>query len=195
MDDTCTLRLDGPTAEVLACALLQAIDDLEARALVAEHRDAGLGPASATEYRSDARRLQQLLAVVAPDSRAPRPDRVAVRWIEGTWTIDDDRPVRLHRTDELQALLAASLALVDRGALSPQDALSTVHHLVTNDTLGTTGLTPARHRSTRPAHAPAERPTDEPGTTPGPTPSARHRLAPVCEPAPTHGIEPEVGGC
>lgn len=135
MDQLHTLHLEQPAADALTCALLQAIDDLEARAIIAEHHDPILGPISAAEYRTDVQRLRIVLGAIAPGSRAPSPDRTAVHWIDGTWTVSNGHPVRLHRQDDLEGLLESSLDLVHYRLLDPHDALTAIHDLIANDDL------------------------------------------------------------
>lgn len=97
------LQLEWPTLDVLAYALQRTIDDLAARAIVAEHHDPELGPPSAQEYRADIRRLRGVLDQIAPDTRGPDPEQAAVRWLDGIYTIADGKPVRMHLCPGLDA--------------------------------------------------------------------------------------------
>jgi len=195
-----TLHLEEPNADVLACVLLHAIDDLEARAIIAEHHDPVLGPVSAAEYRTDAQRLRLLLDAIAND-RPPSPERIAVEWIDGTWTVHNGRPVRLQSRDDLEGLLESSLDLVHLGLLDAHDALIAVHHLVATDRLHLATATDLVHRTN------GHDTTDDDATTSIvqttrelqafslPTPQAAHRLAPGCQPAPAHAAETGAGPC
>lgn len=118
-----TIILDWPTADVLAYAIQCTMDDLEARAIVAEHHDQELGPASAAEYRADIQRLRAALDQISPGIRPPDPEQAAVRWLDGTYTVAAGKPVRMLAQPQLRELLEASLALRDAGLLSPDDAL------------------------------------------------------------------------
>lgn len=117
-----TIRLDWPAADLLAYALQRTMDDLEARAIVAEHHDAELGPASAAEYRSDIRRLRGVLDQVSPGVRPPDPEQAAVRWLDGTYTVADGEPVAMVSRPHAREILEAAIALLDTGRLSPDRA-------------------------------------------------------------------------
>ncbi len=90
-----TISLDWPAADLLAYALQRTMDDLEARAIVAEHHDPELGPASAAEYRADIQRLRGVLDQISPGIRPPDPEQAAVRWLDGTYTIAGGEPVAM----------------------------------------------------------------------------------------------------
>lgn len=199
-----TLHLEESAADVLACALLHAIDDLEARAIIAEHHDPVLGPLSAAEYRTDVQRLRLVLDWLDSD-RTPSPDRAAVLWIDGTWTVNHDRPVRLHRQDDLEGLLESSLDLVHHGLIDAYDALIAIHHLIATDQLHLTTTTDLLDHDEEPSTSHDATTDDEilsiVQTTPKtqtsslPTPQAAHRVAPRCEPAPARGAETGAGPC
>jgi hypothetical protein len=185
------LHLDEQVADVVACALLTALDDLEARAVLASHHDPRVGPPSAEEYRADARTLRRVLDELAPGLRAADPERVIVRWVEGDWAIVDGHPVPLVHSDV---------------AASPRttDADTTVLH------------TDRRDRSDRPpatvielasrqttVHSVASAAQDvSASATSNASPSValstrrpRHRLAPECEPAPDRVAERGADRC
>lgn len=198
------LHLEQPTAEVLACALLQAIDDLEARAIIAEHHDPALGSASAAEYRTDVQRLRLILGALG-DDHIPTPERAAVLWIDGTWTVQAGRPVRLHRQDDLEALLESSFDLVHHGMLYAQDALIAIHHLVATDRLHLATTTDLLDHDDDLSTTHDDTTDDETlsivSTTRDlqapclPTPQAAHRLAPRSQPAPGQAAETGAGRC
>ena len=94
--DVHTLHLEARVTEVLAWALLRTVDDLEARAIIADHHDPHIGPESAVEYRSDIVRLRTVLDQLHHVSRDPDPEQAAVTWIDGTtYTIVDRHPIRM----------------------------------------------------------------------------------------------------
>lgn len=103
------LHVESETAPALAFALKSAIDNLEARAIIAEHHDTDLGPLSAVEYRSDIPRLARLLEQLVFASRRPHPEGEAVRWLDGLYTIADGRPVKVGPLTPFRRLLAAAL--------------------------------------------------------------------------------------
>lgn len=197
-----TLQLEQPAVDVLACALLQAVDDLEARAIIAEQHDPELGAVSAAEYRTDAHRLRLALDALAPGSRAPSPDRTAVLWIDGTWTVSNGDPVRLHRQDDLEGLLESALDLVHHRLLDPHDALTAIHHLIATDHLHISTIDDLIHHNDdidltddHPTQTSNVQTTHELQTPSLPTPQAAHRVAPRCEPAPAHVAETGAGPC
>lgn len=173
-----SLELEAPVADVLVHALLQAIDDLEARALLAEADRTALGRMSAREYRVDRRRLQRLLDQLRTDCRAPDPHQVAVQWIDGTYAIHGRRPVRLIPQDDLEALLESTQALIDLDLLAPHDAFDALLHLVHH------GLSrPPSHliHNTEQTSLPQlESATTTTETSTRLTHPAAHRLAPGC---------------
>jgi hypothetical protein len=182
------LHLEWPVADVLAYALLRTIDDLEARAVVAEHHDPDLGPVSATAYRTDIRRLQTVLARIAPGARDPDPRLAAVRWLDGTYTVVHGRPVRLIAQPDVLGLVESSLDLVSQQLLDPHDALVAVHqHLVDVDEhpelASDADSTPRTQAST------------ELQAVSLPTLQAAHRIAPGCGPAPGPASGAGAGRC
>ena len=187
--NTYTLHLEWPVADVLAYALLRAVDDLEARAVVAEHRDSELGPASAADFRAAVRSLQTILAQIAPGSRDPDPAQAAVHTLDGTYTIAHGHVTRLTPQPDVLSLIESSLDLVSQHLLDPHDALLAIHqHLIDPDH--------DQHQE-----PPTTQPTShgttstDPQTSSLPTPQAAHRLAPGCDPAPDHGPERGAGSC
>ncbi len=118
-----TITLDWPASDVLAYAIQRTMDDLEARAIVAEHHDPELGPTSARDYRAEIPRLRSVLDQISPDIRPPDPEQAAVRWIHGTYTVVDGQPVPMLAQPELRELLEATTALRDAGLLSADQAL------------------------------------------------------------------------
>lgn len=170
------LHLDEHLADVVACALLTALDDLEARAVLASHHDPRVGPSSAEEYRADARSLRCVLDELAPGLRAADPERVVVRWIEGDWAIADGHPVRLAPSGFAHRPTTTDSDLVTIGTDRPAPTSPTVIELVTRR---------------EPAHDVASTAQDvSAASTPNASPSValstrrpRHRLAPGCEPA------------
>ncbi len=88
-----TIRLDWPAVDMLAYAIQITMDDLDVRAIIAEHHDLRIGAVSAGEYRSDIRRLRRILDKISPGIRPPDPEQAAVRWIDGTYTISRGKPV------------------------------------------------------------------------------------------------------
>lgn len=117
-----TIRLDWPAADLLAYALQCTMDDLEARAIVAEHHDRELGLTSAAEYRSDIRQLRGVLGQISPGIRPPDPEQEAVRWLDGTYTIADGQPVAMVATPHVREILDAAITLLEAGRLSPDRA-------------------------------------------------------------------------
>ena len=113
------LDIDPAALPAVTFALRRTIDDLEARAIVAADRDADLGPASAAEYRSDIGRLVGLLGQLGHPAARPDPERAAVVWHDGTYGIDNGRPVRLLKTASLDRLLAEAIERRRDGRLTP----------------------------------------------------------------------------
>lgn len=174
--DPYTLHLEWPVADVLAYALLRTVDDLEARAVIAEHHDPDLGAVSATEYRTDIRRLQTILAQIAPGTRDPDPSQAAVRWLDGTYTVVHGHPVRLTAQPDVLSLVESSLDLVSQQLLDPHDALvGILQHLTGHDVTEEPATTDPT------SHGPD---STAPRTVCLPSPQAAHRLAPGCDPAP-----------
>jgi hypothetical protein len=113
------LDIDPDTLPAVTFALQRTIDDLEARAIVAADRDPDLGPSSAAEYRADIDRLAGLLSQLGHTAARPDPERAAVVWFDGTYTIDSGRPVRLISTTRLDRLLAQAAERRRDGRLTP----------------------------------------------------------------------------
>jgi hypothetical protein len=113
------LDLDPDSLPAVTFALQRTIDDLEARAIVAADRDPDLGPSSAVEYRTDIGRLAGLLGQLGHPAVRPDPERAAVVWFDGTYTIDGGRPVRLVATTTLDRLLAQAAERRRDGRLTP----------------------------------------------------------------------------
>jgi hypothetical protein len=113
------LDIDHDALPAVAFALQRTIDDLEARAIVAADRDPDLGPSSAVEYRADIERLAGLLSQLGHPAARPDPERAAVVWIDGTYTIDSGRPIRLVATTTLDRLLTQTAERRRDGRLTP----------------------------------------------------------------------------
>jgi hypothetical protein len=113
------LDLDPDALPAVVFALQRTIDDLEARAIVATDRDPDRGPSSAVEYRADIGRLAGLLGQLGHPAARPDPERAAVVWFDGTYTVDDGRPVRLIATPSLDRLLAQAAERRRDGRLTP----------------------------------------------------------------------------
>jgi hypothetical protein len=113
------LDIDPEALPAVAFALQRTIDDLEARAIVAADRDPDLGPSSAVEYRADIERLAGLLGQLGHPAARPDPERAAVVWIDGTYTIDSGRPIRLVATTTLDRLLTQTAERRRDGRLTP----------------------------------------------------------------------------
>lgn len=105
-DATVHLHVTPETVPALLFALAATRDDLAARAIVAAAHDPDLGRHSAAEYLADVDRLANLLTQLGVRPRPADPERAAVRWLDGTWTVEDDRPVQLApRTDRSRTQL------------------------------------------------------------------------------------------
>jgi hypothetical protein len=113
------LDIDPDALPAVAFALQRTIDDLEARAIVAADRDPDLGPSSAVEYRADVERLAGLLGQLGHPAVRPDPERAAVVWFDGTYTVDSGRPIRLISTPSLDRLLAQAAERRRDGRLTP----------------------------------------------------------------------------
>jgi hypothetical protein len=110
----------GPDAlPAVVFALQRTIDDLEARAIIAIDRDVELGPPSAAEYRADIGRLAGMLGQLGHPASRPVPERAAVVWCDGLYTVDDGQPVRLTPTSGLDRLLEQLVARRDERRLTP----------------------------------------------------------------------------
>jgi hypothetical protein len=113
------LEIDPDALPAVTFALQRTIDDLEARAIVAADRDPDLGPSSAAEYRADIGRLAGLLGQLGHPAARPDPERAALVWHDGTYTIDSGRPVRLVSTTALDRLLSQAAERRRDGRLTP----------------------------------------------------------------------------
>jgi hypothetical protein len=113
------LDIDPDALPAVAFALQRTIDDLEARAIVVADRDPDLGPSSAVEYRADIERLAGLLGQLGHPAVRPDPERAAVVWFDGTYTIYSGRPVRLVATATLDRLLTQAAERRRDGRLTP----------------------------------------------------------------------------
>jgi hypothetical protein len=113
------LEIDPDDLPAVTFALQRTIDDLEARAIVASDCDVDLGPSSAAEYRADIDRLAGLLGQLGHPAARPDPERAAVVWFDGTYTIDAGRPVRLVAATSLDRLLAQASERRRDGRLTP----------------------------------------------------------------------------
>ncbi|MFA9432845.1 hypothetical protein [Egicoccus sp. AB-alg2] len=113
------LDIDPDALPAVTFALQRTIDDLEARAIVAADRDVDLGPSSAAEYRADIDRLAELLGQLGHTAARPDPERAAVVWFDGTYTVDGGRPVRQIATSSLDRLLAEAIERRRDGRLTP----------------------------------------------------------------------------
>jgi hypothetical protein len=113
------LDIDPDALPAVTFALQRTIDDLEARAIVAADRDPDLGPSSAAEYRTDIGRLAGLLDQLGHTTARPDPERAALVWHDGTYTIDSGRPLRLVATTALDRLLSQAAERRRDGRLTP----------------------------------------------------------------------------
>jgi hypothetical protein len=113
------LEVDPDALPAVVFALQRTIDDLEARAIVAADRDPDLGPSSAAEYRTDIGRLAGLLDQLGHTTARPDPERAALVWHDGTYTIDSGRPLRLVATTALDRLLSQAAERRRDGRLTP----------------------------------------------------------------------------
>jgi hypothetical protein len=115
------VRLEIPPEALPAVtfALQRTIDDLEARALIATEHDTDLGPASAAEYRADIGRLTELSGQLGHAPARPDPERAAVVWVDGVYTIEHGRPKRMTATARLSRLLGEAIEARREGRISP----------------------------------------------------------------------------
>jgi hypothetical protein len=120
------LQVPAEALPALTFALQRTVDDLEARALVAVDRDPTLGPASAAEYRDDIGRLSGLLGQLGATPGRPDPERAAVVWFDGVYTVDGDRPVRHQPSPALTTLLEAAIEKRHDGRLTPGAIIETL---------------------------------------------------------------------
>lgn len=134
--DEYALYLEWPVVDALLYALQRTTDDLEARAIVAEERDER-GPGSAREYRTNIRRLRQVMDQLGADTRGPDPEQAAVRWIDGVYTIVDGKPVRMLSQPELQRQVEATIRLHEQGLLPLRDLLLKLREAVAPETPAT----------------------------------------------------------
>lgn len=107
--DTDVLHVHRETAPALTFAVKRAIDDLAARAIVAEYCDPDLGSLSAIEYRADIPRLTRLLQQLGSAPPRPRPEGGVVRWLDRLYTIANGRPVRIGLLAPFRQLLRQAL--------------------------------------------------------------------------------------
>jgi hypothetical protein len=120
------LQVPAEALPALTFALQRTVDDLEARAIVAVDRDVDLGPSSAAEYRDDIGRLAGLLGQLGAAPGRPDPERAAVVWFDGVYTIDGDRPVRHQPQPVLSSLLAEAFEKRHDGRLTPGAIIETL---------------------------------------------------------------------
>ncbi len=212
--DKYALYLEWPVVDVLLYAVQHTCDDLEARAIVAEERDPERGPVSALEYRSHIRRLRQVTDQLGADTRPPNPEQVAVRWIDGIYTVVDGKPVRMLSQPELQRQVEATIKLHEQGLLALPDLLLKLREAVAPSLRRPPRAASARRRPPQHGSAPEnsaaipvstfesvrapmsfyrpsipnERGTAQPSgglqVIPFSAPKSAHRFAPGCRPAP-----------
>jgi hypothetical protein len=131
------IRLEIPPEALPAVtfALQRTIDDLEARALIATDHDPNLGPPSAVEYRADIDRLAELSGQLGHTPGRPDPERAAVVWVDGVYTIEHGRPKRMTATVRLSRLLGEAIDARREGRIMPGALIELVA-----ETTGTTAL-------------------------------------------------------
>lgn len=106
------LHVNPETVTALGFALERAIDDLEARARLAERcgDEAQLGEDSAREYRADLQRLTVLLDQLDGfQARDPDPEGDALAWFDGLYTIRRGEPIPVAATGPFEQLLQIAL--------------------------------------------------------------------------------------
>ena len=113
------LEIDPDALVAVVFALRRAMDDLEARGIVASGVDRDVGASLATEYRADITRLAGLLDQLGLRAAGPDPERAAVVWGDGVYTVTGGRAVRLIPTVELDRLLAEAIERRRDGRLTP----------------------------------------------------------------------------
>jgi hypothetical protein len=156
------LDIDPDTLPAVTFALQRTIDDLEARAIVAADRDVDLGPSSATEYRADIDRLAGLLSQLGHTAARPDPERAAVVWFDGTYTIDSGRPVRLVSTASLDRLLAQAAERRRDGRLTPGVLIDLLAETTGASTVEVADRLVAARRAARDADRTVDRQADRP---------------------------------
>jgi hypothetical protein len=154
------LDIDPDTLPAVAFALQRTIDDLEARAIVAADRDPDLGPSSAAEYRADVDRLAGLLSQLGHTAARPDPERAAVVWFDGTYTIEGGRPVRLVSTTSLDRLLAQAIERRRDGRLTPGVLIDLLAETTGSSTVEVADRLVAARRAARDASRRAARDVD-----------------------------------
>ena len=133
------VRLEIPPEALPAVifALQRTIDDLEARAIVATDHDPDLGPSSAVEYRADIGRLSGLLGQLGHTPGRADPERAAVVWVDGVYTIEHGRPKRMTATARLSRLLGEAIDARREGRISPSALIELVAEATGTTTLKT----------------------------------------------------------
>jgi hypothetical protein len=154
------LDLDPDSLPAVTFALQRTIDDLEARAIVAADRDPDLGPPSAAEYRADIGRLAGLLGQLGHPAARPDPERAAVVWHDGTYTIDSGRPTRLVATPSLDRLLAQAIERRRDGRLTPGVLVDLLAETTGSSTVEVADRLVAARRAARDAARTVDRPVD-----------------------------------
>jgi hypothetical protein len=154
------LELDPDALPAVTFALQRTIDDLEARAIVAADRDPDLGPSSAVEYRTDIGRLAGLLDQLGHTAARPDPERAAVVWHDGTYTIDSGRPTRLVATPSLDRLLAQAIERRRDGRLTPGVLVDLLAETTGSSTVEVADRLVAARRAARDAARTVDRPVD-----------------------------------
>ena len=149
------IRLEIPPEALPAVtfALQRTIDDLEARALIATEHDPDLGPASAADYRTDIARLTKLAGQLGHCAAHPDPERAAVVWVDGVYTIERGRPKRMTATVRLSRLLGEAIDARREGRISPGALIELVAEATGTTTLETAEQLNAARRIARRADA------------------------------------------
>lgn len=151
------LTIDPDALAAVTFALQRTIDDLEARAIVAADRDVDLGPSSAAEYRTDVHRLSALLGQLGHPAARPDPERAAVVWFDGTYTIADGHPVRLTSPLDLEPLLEQAIERRRDGRLTPSVLIELVAEATGRDTAEVADQLVAARRAAHDADRPLDR--------------------------------------
>jgi hypothetical protein len=146
------LQVPAEALPALTFALQRTVDDLEARALVAVDRDVDLGPSSAAEYRDDIGRLAGLLGQLGAAPGRPDPERAAVVWFHGVYTVDGDRPVCHQPQPVLTALLADAIEKRHDGRLTPGAIIETLAEVTGVDQLEVLRQLTEARRAARDVH-------------------------------------------
>lgn len=203
---TTTLHLDGPSAGLVVHALIRTMDDLAARAILADHTGLDGGAATAAEHRRHVATLRAVLDQLAPDSRGPDPHQVAARWLDGIYTIVDHTPVKMLAATDVHALLnifgidVSDLDLLATiitnwlhedpdSSLEAEHDLDEQHQQHSDDPTDHRTESDLAQRSTPPTLSDSELSDDS-------RPHPKHRLAPRCDP--THSDlrgDTEDGSC